>query len=221
MYIRVIMAELMRIASHCMALGFFINDLGALATPLMYMFREREKILDLFEMVCGARITYSYMRIGGVSGDLPPEFTPALTKFINEMPGYIDEYEALLRENEIIVSRTKDIAILPPELAINSSISGPMLRASGVDWDLRKSDPYEVYDRFDFDVPVGATGDTYDRFLVRVGGDAGERTYSQAGDGADTRGPVPCNGPGPNQTSSRGRLTRTSRPPRVSSGFTW
>ena len=112
MYIRVIMAELMRIASHCMALGFFINDLGALATPLMYMFREREKILDLFEMVCGARITYSYMRIGGVSGDLPPEFMPALIKFINEMPGYIDEYEALLRENEIIISRTKDMAIL-------------------------------------------------------------------------------------------------------------
>ena len=99
-----------------MALGFFINDLGALATPLMYMFREREKILDLFEMVCGARITYSYMRIGGVSGDLPTGVHgPALTKFINEMPGYIDEYEALLRENEIIVSRTKDIAILTPE----------------------------------------------------------------------------------------------------------
>ena len=168
MYIRVIMAELMRIASHCMALGFLINDLGALATPLMYMFREREKILDLFEMVCGARITYSYMRIGGVSGDLPPEFMPALVKFINEMPGYINEYEALLRENEIIISRTKDMAILPPETAINASVSGPMLRASGVNWDLRKADPYEVYDRFEFDVPVGPTGDTYDRFLVRL-----------------------------------------------------
>ncbi len=168
MYIRVIMAELMRIASHCMGLGFFINDLGALATPLMYMFREREKILDLFELVCGARITFSYMRIGGVSGDLPEEFMPALVKFINEMPGYIDEYEALLRENEILISRTKDIAILTAEKAINASVTGPMLRASGVPWDLRKSDPYEVYDRFDFDIPVGSTGDTYDRFLVRL-----------------------------------------------------
>ncbi|MFQ5933659.1 MAG: NADH-quinone oxidoreductase subunit D [Dehalococcoidia bacterium] len=168
MYIRVIMAELMRIASHCMGLGFFINDLGALATPLMYMFREREKILDLFELVCGARITYSYMRIGGVIGDLPEEFMPALKKFINEMPGHIDEYEQLLRENEILVSRTKDLGILPGEKAINASVSGPMLRASGVPWDLRKADPYEVYDQFDFDIPLGEKGDTYDRFLVRL-----------------------------------------------------
>ncbi|MFQ5873598.1 MAG: NADH-quinone oxidoreductase subunit D, partial [Dehalococcoidia bacterium] len=167
-YIRVIMAELMRIASHLMGLGFFINDLGALATPLMYMFREREKILDLFELVCGARITFSYMRIGGVSGDLPEEFMPALQKFTGEMPGYIDEYEALLRENEILVARTKGVGILPPEKAINASVTGPMLRASGVPWDLRKADPYEVYDRFRFDIPLGQTGDTYDRFLVRL-----------------------------------------------------
>ena len=167
-YIRVIMAELMRLASHLMGIGFFINDLGALATPLMYMFREREKILDLFELVCGARITFSYMRIGGVSGDLPDEFMPALQKFVDEMPGYIDEYETLLRENEILVSRTKGVGVLPKEQAINASISGPMLRASGVPWDLRKTDPYEVYDRFDFDIPVGQTGDSYDRFLVRL-----------------------------------------------------
>ena len=210
MYIRVIMAELMRIASHCMALGFFINDLGALATPLMYMFREREKILDLFEMVCGARITYSYMRIGGVSGDLPPEFTPALIKFINEMPGYIDEYEALLRENEIIISRTKDMAILPPDTAINASVSGPMLRASGVNWDLRKADPYEVYDRFEFDVPVGPTGDTYDRFLVRLGGDAGERPNRQAGYGADTGRAVQGQG-AVADSSAQGRGLRARR----------
>ena len=167
-YIRVIMAELMRIASHLVGQGFFINDLGALATPLMYMFREREKILDLFELVCGARITYSYMRIGGVSGDLPEEFMPALKKFIDEMPGYVDEYEGLLRENEILVSRTKGVGILSAEQAINASVTGPMLRASGVPWDLRKADPYEVYDRFEFDIPVGQTGDTYDRFLVRM-----------------------------------------------------
>ncbi len=167
-YIRVIMAELMRIASHCMATGFFLNDLGALATPLMYMFREREKILDLFEMVCGARITYNYIRIGGVSGDLPPEFMPALKKFVDEMPGYIDQYEQLLRENEILIARTKGVGLLPADTAINCSITGPVLRASGVNWDLRKADPYEIYDRVQFDVPVGKTGDSYDRFLVRL-----------------------------------------------------
>ncbi len=167
-YIRVMMAELMRIASHCMGLGSFLNDLGALATPWMYMMREREKILDLFEMVCGARITYSYMRIGGLSHDLPPEFMPALKKFVKEMPGYIDQYETLLRENEILIARTKGVGVLTAEKAINSSISGPNLRASGVAWDLRKADPYEVYDRLEFDIPVGETGDTYDRFLVRL-----------------------------------------------------
>ena len=167
-YIRVIMAELMRISSHCMALGFFLNDLGAFATPLMYMFREREKILDLFEMVCGARITYNYMRIGGVSHDLPEEFMPALKTFVKEMPGFIDEYDALLSENEILVARTKNVGVLPPDKAINASISGPVLRASGVPWDLRKADPYEVYDKVQFDVPVGKQGDTYDRFAVRL-----------------------------------------------------
>lgn len=167
-YIRVIMAELMRIASHLMALGFFLQDLGAMATPVMYMFREREKILDLFEMTCGARITYTYMRPGGVNDDLPPEFMPELKRFLDEIPSRINEYETLLRENEILVARTKNVGVLQPEIAINSSVSGPMLRASGVSWDLRKSDPYEVYDRLEFDVPVGEVGDNYDRFLIRM-----------------------------------------------------
>ncbi|MBI2846311.1 MAG: NADH-quinone oxidoreductase subunit D [Chloroflexi bacterium] len=167
-YIRVIMAELVRIASHLMGLGFLLNDLGAFATPLMYMFREREKIMDLFEMVCGARITFSYMRIGGVAEDLPPEFYPAMTRFLKEMPGYIDEYEALLRENEILLARTKNVGILQPDKAINGSVSGPNLRGSGVPWDLRRADPYEIYDRFEFDLPLGKVGDTYDRFLVRL-----------------------------------------------------
>ncbi|MSQ32620.1 MAG: NADH-quinone oxidoreductase subunit D [Dehalococcoidia bacterium] len=168
MYIRVIMAELMRIASHLIGLGSFLNDLGALATPWMYMFREREKILDLCEMVCGARITYSYMRVGGVSMDLPPEFMGALRQFCDDFPHRIDEYEKLLRENEILISRTKGVAVLSAETAKNNSLSGPVLRASGVNWDLRKSDPYEIYDRLDFEVPIGQTGDTYDRFLVRL-----------------------------------------------------
>lgn len=167
-YLRVIMAELMRIASHLMAVGFLLNDMGAFFTPLMYMFREREKILDLFEMVCGQRLTYNYMRFGGVSHDIPDEFLPALKRFIDEMPGFIDEYDQLLAENEILLARTKGVGILPPELAINASTSGPVLRASGVKWDIRKADPYSVYDRFDFEIPTGKMGDIYDRYWVRI-----------------------------------------------------
>ena len=168
MYLRVIVAELQRIVSHLVATGFFLNDLGALATPLMYCFREREKILDLFEILCGARITLSYMRVGGIFQDAPPEFWPVLRDFLGYMPDYIDEYERLITGNEILLSRTKEVGILSAELAINCSISGPVLRASGVNWDLRKADPYDVYDRVDFDVPVGTVGDNYDRYLMRI-----------------------------------------------------
>ena len=167
-YLRVIMAELMRISSHLMAIGFLLNELGAYFTPLMYMFREREKILDLFDMVCGQRLTYNYMRIGGVSHDIPEEFIPAVRRFVAEMPGFVDEYEQLLSENEILLARTKGVGILPRDRAINASTSGPVLRASGVKWDIRKVDPYSVYDRFDFEVPVGNVGDAYDRYWVRI-----------------------------------------------------
>jgi len=167
-YLRVIMAELQRIASHIIAVGTFFNDCGAFVTPFMYMMREREKILDLFDMVCGQRLTYNYMRIGGVSHDIPEEFMPALDKFIREMPGFIDEYDQLLAENEILLARTKGVGILPKKLAINISASGPVLRASGVNWDIRKVDPYSVYDRFEFDIPLGSVGDSYDRYRVRV-----------------------------------------------------
>jgi NADH-quinone oxidoreductase subunit D len=167
-YLRVIMAELMRIASHLIATGAFFNDLGAFFTPFMYMFREREKILDLFEMVCGQRLTYNYMRIGGVSHDIPEEFLPALRRFIDEMPGFIEEYDWLLAENEIVLARTKGVGVLPAHKAINASASGPVLRASGVKWDIRKADPYSVYDHFEFEIPVGMMGDTYDRYWVRI-----------------------------------------------------
>jgi len=167
-YLRIIMAETMRIASHLMAVGFFLNDLGALMTPVLYMWREREKLLDLYEMVCGQRLTYNYMRIGGVSQDVPEEFLPALKKFVAEMPGFIDEYDQLLSQNEVLLARTKGVCILPRDTAINTAASGPVLRASGVKWDLRKADPYSIYDRFDFDVPVGSVGDNYDRYWVRM-----------------------------------------------------
>ena len=167
-YLRVIMSEMMRIAKHLLAIGFFTNDLGAMMTPLLYMWREREKLVDLFEMVCGQRLTYNYMRIGGVSHDIPPEFLPALKKFLKEMPGFIDEYDQLLATNEVLLMRTKGVGILPADVAINASCSGPMLRASGVKWDIRKADPYLVYDRFDFDIPIGTVGDVYDRYRVRI-----------------------------------------------------
>jgi len=167
-YLRIIMAETMRIASHLMAVGFFLNDLGAMMTPVLYMWREREKLLDLFEMVCGQRLTYNYMRIGGVSHDIPEEFLPALKRFVAEMPGFIDEYNRFLSQNEILLVRTKGVCILSRDIAINTAASGPVLRASGVKWDIRKADPYSIYDRFDFDVPVGAVGDNYDRYWVRM-----------------------------------------------------
>ncbi|MBI2866241.1 MAG: NADH-quinone oxidoreductase subunit D [Chloroflexi bacterium] len=167
-YIRVIMAELMRIASHLVAIGFFLNDLGVFQTVLLYTFRERERILDLLEMASGQRINFSYMRPGGVVQDLPPEFIPRLRELLRELPGYFDEYEQLINENEIVLARTKELGVLPAAKAVNASASGPVLRGSGVPFDLRKADPYSVYPRFQFDVPTGSIGDAYDRYLVRV-----------------------------------------------------
>ena len=167
-WLRVIMSELQRFASHSMAVGVFANDCGAWQTPVMHMFREREKILDLFEMACGARLTTNYMRIGGVSRDIPPEFMPAARRLLAELPTRMGEYEDLLLENEIIVARSRGVGVLPAELAIATSVSGPMLRGSGVAWDIRKADPYAVYDRVEFDICVGTNGDVYDRFLVRI-----------------------------------------------------
>jgi len=167
-YLRVILAELQRIASHLIAVGAFLNDCGAFFTPFLYMFREREKIVDLFEMVSGQRLLYNYMRVGGFNQDIPDEFLPALDKFVRQMPGFIDEYDRLLAENEILLARSKGVGILPKELAINISASGPVLRASGVKWDIRKADPYSIYDRFEFDIPTGIAGDCYDRYRVRI-----------------------------------------------------
>ncbi|HLF78987.1 MAG TPA: NADH-quinone oxidoreductase subunit D, partial [Dehalococcoidia bacterium] len=146
----------------------FLNDCGAWSTPLMYMFTDREKILDIFEMTCGARLTTNYMRIGGVAFDVPDEFYPAVQKLLVEMPDRIIEYENLLVDNEILLARARDVGTLAPDVAINASASGPLLRGSGIAWDVRKADPYCVYDRFDFSIPVGQNGDCFDRFLVRM-----------------------------------------------------
>jgi NADH-quinone oxidoreductase subunit D len=163
--LRIIFAELQRIASHAMANGTFVNDCGAWQTPLMYMFREREKVLDLFEMTCGARLTINYMRIGGVAFDIPDEFMPRLRALVDELPDRIDEYERLLTDNEILIMRARDVGVVPPDLAINAALSGPMLRGSGIAWDIRKADPYCGYEQYDFEIPVGHNGDCYDRFM--------------------------------------------------------
>ena len=166
--IRVIMAELQRVASHCMAVGAFANDTGAWQTPVMWAFREREKILDLFEMTSGARLTCNYMRIGGVAFDLPKEFVPGTRKLIETLPVFIQEMEDLLSGNEIFLARTRGVAVISPELAANGSLAGPMLRGSGIAWDIRKADPYSGYEQYDFDIPIGYQGDSYDRFIVRL-----------------------------------------------------
>ncbi|MEX2081476.1 MAG: NADH-quinone oxidoreductase subunit D, partial [Dehalococcoidia bacterium] len=166
--IRVIMAELQRLASHCMAVGAFTNDTGAWQTPVMWGFRDREKVLDLFEMTCGARLTCNYMRIGGVAFDLPAGFEAACRQVIKDFPRLADDLEDLLVENEIFLVRARNVAVLSPETAINASLSGPMLRGSGIAWDLRKADPYCGYEQYDFDIPLGHQGDAYDRFIVRL-----------------------------------------------------
>ena len=167
-YLRTLTAELQRVASHLMGIGFFLQDLGTLGTPLMYGFRSREKILDLFEMLCGARITLSYMRPGGVFFDAPDDFWPALDQFLEDFDIEFEELERLILENEIVMVRTRGVRVLPLDLAINASVSGPTLRASGSDWDWRKKAPYDAYDRMDFEVPTATGGDNYDRFWVRM-----------------------------------------------------
>jgi NADH-quinone oxidoreductase subunit D len=167
-YLRTIMCELQRYASHCMAVGTFANDCGAWQTPIMHMLRDREKVLDLFEMASGARLTLNYMRIGGVSRDVPPEFVTGVRALLKDLPRRMEEYEGLLLSNEIIVARSRGLGVLTPEEAIAFSVSGPMLRASGIAWDIRKADPYAAYDKVDFDIAVGTQGDVYDRFAVRL-----------------------------------------------------
>jgi len=171
-YIRVIMAELNRIASHLIALGTFGLDLGAW-TPLLYTLREREMILDLFESACGARLLYNYMWIGGLSHDLPVGFVEKTYAFLDIFDAKVKEYNDLLSTNKIFIERTADVGILPKDVAINYASTGPVLRGSGVKWDLRKDEPYSIYDRFEFDIPVGlgevgTVGDSFDRYIVRV-----------------------------------------------------
>jgi NADH:ubiquinone oxidoreductase subunit D len=167
-YIRVIVVELNRIASHLVAVGTFGADVGTWFTPLIYTFREREEILDMFAMCAGVRMNPSYIRPGGVARDVTPEFVERARRFVAGMPRKIDEYESLLTDSEIFRARTEGIGQLPPELAKAHSVTGPILRASGVAYDVRRAEPYGIYDRFDFNIPVRYNGDAYDRYMIRI-----------------------------------------------------
>ena len=166
-YIRVIMVELNRIASHLLYLGIMSLDLGAI-TPFLYTFREREQVLDLFEMTCGQRLTYNYIRIGGVARDLTPEFDKTCRAFLKDFRKKIEDYEAILTQNPIFLGRTKGVGVIPIELAKAAGVSGPTIRGSNYEWDIRKVEPYSVYPKFDFKIPTGKNGDVWDRYMVRI-----------------------------------------------------
>lgn len=170
--IRVLMAELQRIASHLLAIGTYGLDVGAI-TPFLWCFRDREKILDLFEWVSGARLLYNYLWIGGVAHDLPPGYSAKVLEFLEYFAPRVTELNGLLSFNKIFIERTANIGVMSPEVAISYGVGGPNLRGSGVRWDLRKEEPYCIYDSLDFDVPVGTgeygpVGSTWDRYMVRI-----------------------------------------------------
>lgn len=171
-YIRVVAAELNRIASHLVSFGAYGLDLGAF-TPFLYAFREREYILDLFEQLCGARLTLSYINIGGVTWDLPPGFLQKMIEFLDYFEPKVDEYNDLLSFNHIFIKRTANIGVIPKDLAITYALSGPVIRGSGLPLDLRRDKPYSIYPQLEFDVCVGTgmhgtTGDCWDRYWVRM-----------------------------------------------------
>ena len=166
-YVRTVLNELQRIASHCLWLGTHAMDIGAM-TVFLYAFRERELILDLFEEYCGARLTYNSQRIGGLPLDVPPGWDRKVLEFCDIMDSKVDEYETLLTHNRIWLERTRNIGIISGSEAVAIGMCGPALRGSGVPRDVRKDEPYAAYDEVEFDVPIGDRGDTYDRYLVRL-----------------------------------------------------
>jgi len=156
------------VVNHASAIGFLIQEMGASGTPLMYAFREREKVLDLFEALTGARMMVNYMRFGGCRVDATPAWLHEARNVVAGLPQFVGEFEQLLMTNEILMARTQGVGILRPELAVNAGVTGPMLRASGVNYDIRKVDGYGIYNRFKFRVPLGEHWDVYDRFMIRL-----------------------------------------------------
>jgi NADH-quinone oxidoreductase subunit D len=167
-YLRVITGELTRLQNHACLVGFLMQDMGASGTPLMYAFREREKILDLFESLTGARMMCNYMRFGGCRVDVPPGWLQQAAAAVQAFPRFLDEFEKLLTGNEILMARTQGVGVVSNELAVNAGLTGPVLRACGVNYDIRKVDHYSIYDRFSFKVPLGDHGDVYDRYMIRL-----------------------------------------------------
>ena len=167
-YLRIILAELTRLQNHASLLGFLLSDMGAWGTPLMYAFREREKILDLFESLSGSRMMCDYMRFGGCRVDASADWLARAKKIVDAFPKFLDEFEKLIVENEILIARTQEVGKLSADLAVSAGITGPMLRACGVNYDIRKVDGYGFYPRFKFRIPLGEHGDTYDRLMMRA-----------------------------------------------------
>jgi NADH-quinone oxidoreductase subunit D len=167
-YLRVILAELTRLQNHASLLGFLLSDMGAWGTPLMYAFREREKILDLFESLSGSRMMCDYMRFGGCRVDADDHWLARAKRIADYFPKFLDEFDELILGNEIVIGRTQNVGKLSADLAISAGITGPMLRASGVNYDVRKVDGYGIYPRFKFRIPLGEHGDTYDRLMMRA-----------------------------------------------------
>ena len=165
--IRVICCETARISAHLLGLGAMALDLGAM-TVFLYTFTEREKLYDLFELLTGARFTTSYTRVGGQIRDLPAQFIPQLTAFLDSFIPQLDEIDRLLTRNRIFVDRTRDVGVIPQDRAIAYALSGPNLRGSGIEHDLRRKHPYLDYDQYDFEIPIGSAGDCYDRYLIRI-----------------------------------------------------
>ena len=166
-YLRVILAELNRVASHLLFIGTFALDIGAM-TPVMYTFRERERIQNLFEHVTGARMMHNYFRIGGLKQDVPADFTARLRAMVGELRKGVEETDRLLTFNEVFLARTRGIGVIDGPLAISAGLTGPCLRGSGIGYDVRKDDTYEIYERLDFKVPIGEFGDCWDRYWVRL-----------------------------------------------------
>src|SRR5438270_7817569 len=166
-YIRVIMTELNRISSHLLWLGTHALDIGAM-TVFLYAFREREEILKIFENYCGARLTTHMFRIGGTQYEIYDGFQDQVRTFVKDFPKHVDEYETLLTNNRIWVGRLKDVGILSADECKEFGVTGPVLRAAGVKWDLRKAQPYSGYEKYDFEIPTRQNGDTYDRYVVRM-----------------------------------------------------
>ena len=166
--LRVLCGELTRLVNHSALAGFFAQDLGSMGTPLMYAFREREKILDLFEALTGARMMANYMRFGGVRCDAPAGWFDEVRKVVAAFPRFLDEYEGLLTNNEILRARAQGVGVVSRELAVSAGLTGPCLRATGVGYDIRKVDGYSIYTQLEFRVPVGEHGDCYDRYMLRI-----------------------------------------------------